>query len=332
MNIDEKEKSIEENISKLFDYDFLILKHSFLIDRLVNILYIELSKYDFDIEIDLKGKLKTYDINERYKFVKDFYKKHNIDFDIDKIFTDGTIELINIDTKKESFQYAEPNLSGSHRFVDEKSVININNTGYMFDSVTLAHEISHHRNQTIEVNEINDLFTETLALTEATIMGKEVLTNDEYQFYLIKKFRAYYMYCYNNHLHYDFIALYKEKGSINYENYCSLFGKISKKDYYDKLENIVKSYEKVDLFGCARYTIAGLFVPYLINKYEENNLFFDTIEKLHVIINSDDISNILMSIGLVNSDNNFLNQENINILLDNLNLFLSREMKKGVVK
>ena len=341
MSLQSNEKIIEEGISDIIKSDKLIIRNIPLIDKLMNILYTELSKYDLSCE-DIVGKSKIYSIEERINSVKDFYKRHNINFNIDEIINDGTIDFIHelpkeyySETQYENeinkFSKYNPDLGGYQHFENKKNLIDIYNTGYLFDSVILTHEISHYRDQYIDSNEISDLFTEVLAFTECTIMAKESLTNEEYIYYVKNQFNAYYHFASCERLLYDFMTLYKKLGYISYENYCLLFGNISQNDYIDKVDTIIKS--KYNIYNGARYTIAGLLVPYLLNKYEKDNSFFNTILELHDSINKDTLNQILSKMGLSFGNNNdIINKENIKILVDNIGEFLNRELVKEVIK
>ena len=342
MSVKSNENIIEEAISNILKNDKLIIKNIPKIDLLMNILYTELSKYDFDCQ-SMIGKSKIYSINERINFVKQFYNRHNINFNVDEIINDGTIGFIHglpleeySETQYENetgkFSKYKPDLSGYQRFINTKNIIDVYNTGYLFDSVVLAHEISHYRNQFYNFNEISDLFTEALAFTECTIMAKEILNEEEYNYYIKKQFHVYYYLSSHNRLFFDFITLYQKLGYISYDNYCLLFGNISNNDYIDKLEKIIND-KPYDIFNSTRYTISGLLVPYLLNKYEYDNSFLNIIEELHNSINKDEIYQILLKIGLKFEPNNdIINKESINILIDNLNEFLSRELVKGAIK
>ena len=338
MNIKEREKTLDSEVSSILEHKGLIVSHIELIGRLMNILYSELSKYDFNFE-SIVGKSKIYNTEERMNFVKQFYTRHNIKFNVDEIINDGTLGFIypesgsiysetQYENETGKFSKYSPDLGGYQGFVNDKNLINIHNTGYIYDSVILAHEISHYRDQFKNSNQISDLFTETLAFVESIIMAKETLKNEEYDYYIKKSFFAFYHLSAINRIIYDFIILYKKLGYISYDNYCLLYGKIEYNDYLDKIERLFN--QQFDIPNSARYTIAGLLVPFMLNKYEEDNKYFDTIQELHDIINNSDINTILGKIGLSNSEGSYVNKHNLNILIINLNDFLNENLEKGV--
>ncbi len=338
MDIEKNEIDLYKVFENFFTNDSIFIKNISKFEVLMKVLSSELSKYDFNIASDFViGKSKIYSIEERFNFVKEFYKKHNINFDIDKLINDGIIEFYNEDGMNqyqdeiEKHSIYSPNMGGEQKFINDINLLFVPNTGYLFDSVVLCHEISHYRNQFKPINEISDLFTEVLAFVECDIMAKEILTNDEYEFYIKRQFYGFKSLSCNNHIFFEFATLFDKLGKINYENYCILYGEIDEELYKSKINSIFEINE-FDIPTSSRYTIAGLLVPYMLNKYYEDNNYFETIEQLHDIINSSDVNTILTKIGFSIKNNNFFTRKNINILINNLHDFVNKNLEKGVVK
>ena len=338
MDIEENEKDLYKAFENIFIDDSIFLNNISKFEVLMKVLSSELSKYDFNISSDcVIGKSKIYSIEERFNFVKEFYKKHNINFDIDKLINDGIIEFYNKDglnqyqDEVEKCSIYSPDMGGEQKFIDDMNLLFIHNTGYLFDSIVLCHEISHYRNQFKPFNDISDLFTEVLAFVESDIMAKEILTNEEYEFYIKKQLYGFKLFSTNNHVFFEFANLFDKLGKINYKNYCLLYGDISEDLYKNKINSIFEIKE-FDISNSSRYTIAGLLVPYMLNKYYEDNNYFETIEQLHDIINSSDINTILTKIGFSIKNNNFFNRKNINILVNNLHDFINKNIEKRVTK
>lgn len=344
MKIEKMEKILNESLEEDIKKDTLIIKNISLIDKLMNILYLELFRQDLSTN-DMVGKCKIYSIEERINFVKKFYKDHNIDFNVDELINDGTIgfsydNLYESEYPETQYEYEInklstycPNPGGHQGYKNEKNLIEIYNTGYLFDSVILIHELSHYRDQFKNSNDISDLFTETLAFVECNIAAKELLSKEEYNYYINRQFMCSRYLISINHILIDFTRLYEELGSVSYENYCLLFGKISKEEYDNLLNDIFINEGKYQTFTCARYVISGLLVPFLLNKYEKDNNFFNVIQELHNDINNCTIKQILSKMGLsFNSEGDIINNDNIRLLLDNLHIFLNKINEKEVIK
>ena len=339
------EESLEDASEIVLKSNNFIIQNISIIDKLMNVLYLELDKQDLNIkDMDMVGKCKIYSIEERINFVKEFYKNHNINFDIDELINDGTIgfsyDAYESEYPETQYEYEIgklsryiPDFGGHQGFENGKNLITIHNTGYAFDSIILIHEISHYRDQFDYSNEISDLFTETLAFVESNIAAKEILSLEEYKFYIIRQFLNLKYLISINHSLIDFMLIYKELGSISYDNYYMLFGSIDPDDYTKLLDTIFKTKEEFDVLTCARYVVSYLLVPFLLNKYEKDNNFFNIIQELHNDINNYTIDQILSKMGLsFDDEGDIINKENTKILVNNMHSFLSSVRVKGVTK
>lgn len=247
-----------------------------------------------------------YSIEERFQLIRNYFKKHNIDFDLDKLINDGTIGF-NIETYEENigdeaklnFYLTGENYYGEHN----QKLISVNNTGYIFDSAVLLHEISHYRNQPeVTRSRVNHLFTEAIAYTEEIIYLYDLYKNGYIEaLYGIKS--VIYTFFWNSSFMYPITKLfnlYYKLGDISKESYEMLYGRTND---YDKIiasqKKMVENQEKVYLAKNTYILIAGLLTPYLFVKYLEDETFMIKIQNLHEkICNCDNIIEILKSIDL----------------------------------
>ena len=122
-----------------------------------NIFSILHEKYDND-DIDVIN-IKHSSWYENIELIKEFYRENNIDFDIDKVLNDGTIdykfyEEINMHNLEDGECYYRNGHKG----------VSVCNNGFITDAAILVHELSHLRNQPDDYrDQLNNFFTEALA-------------------------------------------------------------------------------------------------------------------------------------------------------------------------
>jgi hypothetical protein len=299
-------KLINDNLN-IFDYMVIKVIKTF-------------SRYINNYEIRDYQQFNIYSIEERFKFVKNFFSINNIQFDLDKIINDGTIGFNTETYEKEidNNRLYGPFFGGSsYHGNNQKKLIDVPNTGYFFDSAVLVHEISHYRNQPDEKESIaRNIFTETLAYTEEVIFYLQNMAkhNEECE-YGIKGLIYSFHYCINKlypvirlfNVYYNFSDISSEyyrllyKNSNNYESIIATQIKA------------IKNNEYFNVLASVRMLIASLLVPYLTIKYQTNPLFIEKIEKLHEKMDTCSINEILKFIGL---------EGNIYEIIDELTIYL----------
>ena len=150
--------------------------------------------------------------------VDNFFQKLGIQFDINKILSDGTIDIITTDYEK--IMYGRNNYLGKHK------AITIYNNGYVIDPMVWVHEISHYRNQPEDGRrQVNDLLTESLAHT-TSLLYTDYLEVEGFvyeanfgRFNILNTFKMYHMIptLYQKYLNYMIPTLYQKY--LNYMNH-----------------------------------------------------------------------------------------------------------------
>jgi hypothetical protein len=263
------------------------------------------SRYIDKYEMADYQQFRVYQIEDRFKFAKEFFSNNNIKFDLDKIINDGTIGF-NKETYEEEIynkRLYKPFLDGSSYYGNHrKKLIDVPNTGYFFDSAVLVHEISHYRNQPDTEEKIaRDIFTEALAYTEEVIFYLQNMANHKEECeYGIKELIYSFNHCiYKLYPVIKSLKLYYYFSDISLESYKLLYkNSINYDAIIATLINATKNNEPFNVLASVRMLIASLLVPYLTLKYQANPLFILKIEELHEKINTCSIKEILKFIGL----------------------------------
>lgn len=253
------------------------------------------------------GTFPIYSIEERFNFVRDYFNIYQIPFDLDQKINDGSIGFMT-DTYGEKMGNERVYFSniGGHSYYGEhgQKLISIDNTGYIFDSAILIHEISHYRNQTeVKRSRVNNLFTEAIAYTEEAIfLYHQYLNSHEEEALFALKNLVYTFYYVASQMYpiTKLFNLYYKLGSISKENYKFLYEDDS--DYEEIVASqieLMSTQRNCNVLSFIYIIIAGLLTPYLFMKYKEDASFMIKIQNLHEKINNcSDIYEVLRSIGL----------------------------------
>ena len=228
---------------------------------------------------------------ENIEIVKEYYKMNVINFDIDKVINDGTIDFVYNDNTL--------NLMGRCYVRNNKSLVDTYNNGVLLDSVVLIHELSHFRNQSRNIT--RDLLTEAIAFSE------ELKFID----YLEEKGYLEETYYYKKNIYnifydiatlvlpvYKMLLLYSEFSSLDAESYKMCFG--SDTNYINEI-NALESFSKKQIsnfLDYSWYVLAATLGSYIYNKYKLNENYYDIINNLHYLINNGDVLDFLNAIGL----------------------------------
>ena len=258
------------------------------------------------IEIPKEGadwsKISKSTFFRNIELVDDFFKKLGIQFEINKILNDGTIDIITTDYEKIMY--------GLNNYLGEHKAIKIYNNGYIIDPIVWVHEISHYRNQTDKRRtQVNDLLTESLAHTTSLL----------YTFFLEDKGYIYEANFYRYNILNTFYNVSCDAYTISkIFNLYELLGDTSKETYryfyktdedYEKVkkdftEIITKSPMRInDLLW---YTLSGILSIYMYEQYRKDNNFITKIEELNTcLLGSDSLEKCLSTIGIIgyNSEN-----------------------------
>ena len=125
------------------------------------------------IKIDTNNFTKV-TLEEKIEIVKQYFKDCEIDFNIEKYISDGTIEFVDYNQQNENYDFFDIyNCFRGQMYRENKGaikLIDVCENGLASDICLLIHEISHFRDEPLNPrNQISNLLTETLAYTETLI-------------------------------------------------------------------------------------------------------------------------------------------------------------------
>lgn len=230
---------------------------------------------------------------EVFEIVSDFYKKFNIDFDINKIIKDGTLDMI--------YSGYENFLKGSCFYENGKILIDVCSHDLITDSIILVHEISHYRNRDDKGRlTTSELLTETVAYAEEFVFI-DYLYNNGYAYDANSFKNLMYNLCVKLAKEmkavYKFGVLYKEMSSITIGNYEYYFG--DSLEYNEEIETIDKYMKSgASPVKDTKYIVAFILATHLYQEYKKNASFINNIEALHSTINNKDLFSCLELMNL----------------------------------
>jgi len=263
-------------------------------------------------------KSQRVDFFEKINLIKDFYRKYNINVDVDKLIVNGTINFIESNINENQFYYN----GRSSKDNGHKSITAPNN-GTIADIPIIIHELGHFRNQLDgeKSTSVRELFTEALARTDELLFLdylKEFGFEEE-----IRKFTLYLFQCSACNVRattpiLKMFLLFDELGDISLESYKMYYKDTS--NYEHEIETLEKNIKEEDFFldGYIKYLFDTYVSSYLFVKYKENDNFLENINNLHEYVNTKNIFECLQLIGLNNLDKN-----DRKIMLDSVKEFLT---------
>lgn len=280
---------------------------------------IENLKDSLNIEITLSKMTPL----ENIEIVKEYYKLHSINFDIDRLVDDGTIDFVYNDNAL--------NLMGRCYVRNNKSLIDTYNNGVLLDSVILVHELSHFRNHSRNVT--RDLLTEALAFGE------------ELQFVDFLKDKGYLedVYYYKRNIYkifydiavvvlpvYKMLLLYSEFSSLDKESYKMCFE--NDINYLNELKAIEQFAQKqlTSFLDYSWYILAVTLGSYIYFKYKDKK-YYEVINNLHYLINNGNVLDFLNAIGLSDFGDNDREEiaNSLSHIVNEINIVDIKTLKKS---
>lgn len=267
---------------------------------------------DFSDISDVKNAVqnsKRFDFFEKIALVKDFYSQYNINLDLDTLIIDGTIEFIESDIDENPFYY-----NGRNSKINGHKSVKVSNNGTIADVPIFVHELGHFRNQLDKTTSMRELFTEPLARTDE-LLFLDYLKNFGYEEEVRKLTIYIFQYSAYNARYakpvLKMFLLFDELGDISIDSYKMLYEDTTNYEQELKVfEGQIKR-EEFYLDEYVRYVFDTYISSYLYLKYRENNKFLENINKLHEMVKTNNMFEILKSIGLTN-----LGKEDQDILLN----------------
>jgi hypothetical protein len=233
---------------------------------------------------------------EDNNLVQAFYQKHNINFDFNKIISNGTLEYKYID--EPSFE----DNNGVNGYRHHHPYVNVNNNGIISDAVILVHELSHYRNQPESGrSETNDLLTEAIAFAEELIFIN-YLDNLGYKYemtYCNKDLIVSAKECAMHSINlYKMLDLYRVFGNLNKDNYKLYYQDDTNYDNDLNALKVTVRNRRYNIYKYAEYVLGYSLGIYMYMEYRKNNTFINNIENLHTQISTDDINDVLAGLNL----------------------------------
>lgn len=331
-NINEKE--INQFLKNLFNTSYnenkIFLNNLKNIYILISFLFNNLEELDIDTK-NLRNTTRK-DYVEKTQLINDFYKSLGINFKVNDIEKNGTLNILETNEPKDAtsqltdgnYNYilceerwfnpkTKENIIISRNF--HKS-INVYNNDLLTDSIIWVHEISHYKNQPKEKrHEVNDILTELIAYTEE-LLYIDYLENigyeEEAKIFKIMEYQNLYNILNFSYYIIKITLLYYLLGSVNKENYLLLYKE--DKNYNKVLELFNK--RKNDIRLCYHYSIAIISL-YNYIEYKKDKSFLENLKRLNKEIMNYNISleNALKIINLK------LDRESLNKILDRINIY-----------
>lgn len=328
------EKEINQFLKNLFNTSYnenkIFLNNLKNIYILISFLYNNLEKLDIDTK-DLRNTTRK-DYVEKTQLINDFYKSLGINFKVNDIEKNGTLNILETNEPKDATSQLTYG-NNNYIFYERRSfnfktkedniisrnyhkAINVYNNGLLIDSIIWVHEISHYKNQPKEKrHEVNDILTELIAYTEE-LLYIDYLENfgyeEEAKIFKIMEYQNLYSILNFSYYIIKITLLYYLLGSVNKENYLLLYKE--DKSYNKALELFNKG--KNDIRLCYHYSIAIISL-YNYIEYKKDKSFLANLKRLNKEIMNYNISleNALKIINLK------LDRESLNKILDRINIY-----------
>lgn len=232
-----------------------------------------------------------------------FLDNHKIKINIKELIDKGILNLENKEKPKN--EYYDTIQDGIIHYDKEKDKIKIELLleNSIFDCGVLIHELMHYLNQPKENrNIVSDLLTEAVSYSTEMIFHEDIkdsYPNDYKKTYygFIRTLNAKIYYSYYI---YKIIYLYKMKKDINEELYKEVFND----EYY---EETIEAFEKYasnrnQIFKDTWNVISLPLTTYIIEKYNNKEIQFDSIIEFSDSINDKSIEECIKIVGIDSRD------------------------------
>ena len=348
----DEEKKIEESANTFLKSFFAATynDNKMLFDNMQNIyalisfLYNNMQYLDVETQ-DLRTSTRK-DYVAKSKLINDFYKNIGINFVMNDIERDGTLNILNTNTPSEAthnqIYFGNNNYVITEEFyIDPKTkekiityrafhkTINVYNNDLLTDSIIWVHEISHYKNQPPEKRgEVNIILTELIAYTEELIYTdylSQIGYEEEARMFMIEEYKSLYNLIGLAYHVIKITFLYYLLGEVSKESYKLLYK--DEEEYEDSLKIFDEEKNKNQniIFLMLHYSVAIIsFYNYI--EYKKDSNYLNKLKKL----NKEIMTNISLEDALKIIDIK-LNKKSLNKILENINIFkdsLIKETKK----
>lgn len=308
------------NIEKCFDINCNFIK---IISP-----HLEILKKEIDFT-----KMTKVTFQEIIDIVDKFYRDVNIPFNVNKSINDGTIDFNYSDLvfdDSEDYNSKLTSIIDGVMFPDDMTV-DVSHSGLISGAVTLVHELSHLRDTNKEKNHLENIFTESLAITDELIF-LDYLQNLGYDYDAISiRNLLFYLYFYTANKAIDFLAalvLFERTGSLKLKDYQDLFK--NDKGYEDMLNTIqIYKEKKINIEKDCRYIFGSCLAVTLFYRWKQDNSFMQNLVDIHNTKYQVNSMDILNKMGFYS-----FGYDEIDLLVDNLkrftNCFYENDEKKNL--
>lgn len=245
----------------------------------------------------IRGKYNENDINdlpkysdeEILKFVKNFYNKLDINYEIDNVLKN---KVVCLESSVKPLIYGECNRS--------KDKIEINKTGTIIDSILLTHELGHYKNEKEGLKNESKLFlSEILPISEEFIMCDNLSGHDnEKLLWYRHRINSLYEKIRRINLLLGMIMAYINNGNLSREAYISEFDD----DYYDNdfnyLKNYVNNHNLENIFMDMIYLIGYVMGINNMLKVRDDNSYIEVVSNAHEKLNDLSVEDFFKLFGL----------------------------------
>lgn len=244
----------------------------------------------------IRGKFSENDINdlpkysneEIFEFVKNFYNKLGINYDIDNVLNN---KVVCLESSVKPLIYGECNRSNDK--------IEINKTGTIVDSILLTHELGHYKNEKEGLKNESKLFlSEILPMSEEFIMCDNLSGhNDEKVFWYKHRINSLYEKIRRINSVLGMIMVYINNGNLSRDAYLNEFDD----DYYDNdfnyLKNYVNNHNLENIFMDMIYLIGYVMGINNMLKVRNNNSYIEVVSNAHDKVNDLSVEEFLKLFG-----------------------------------
>lgn len=273
---------------------------------------------------------------EKLKIINDFYKYIGTSFRLnDSILKDYNIEHINPNEYLENYDVSTliNKIGSGTSYFDEHKVVDVYDSGMLYDSITWIHESRHYRNQpNDERNQISYVLTESISFAEELIYTDYLESlGYNYESYISKydTFSNFSVFLEDAFPMMKMLSIYVNCGEISKPNYEKCFPDDEYENSIDETLTLLTE-DAQDFFNLIRYSVASALSIYMYIEYKKDKGFIQKMNEFENAINYQNLNDCLKTIGL-----NGLDKESLNKIKKSLDLFkkeINRIIKTNIIE
>lgn len=273
---------------------------------------------------------------EKLKIINNFYKYIGTSFRLNEtILKDYNIEHINPDEYIENDDVSTliNKIGSGVSYFDEHKVVDVYDSGMLYDSITWIHESRHYRNQPDgERSQISYVLTESVSFAEELIYTDYLESlGYNYESYISKydTFSNFSVFLEDAYPMMKMLSVYVNSGEISKPNYEKSFPDDEYENSIDETLTLLTE-DAQDFFNLIRYSVASALSIYMYIEYKKDKSFMKKIDEFENAINYQSLNDCLSIIGI-----NEINKESINkikLSLDEFKKEISRIIETHTIE